>query len=66
MAAKTQAANDFLVFGSVACAALLSGMLHEWIGWQVMNYAALPFVAVVLVALFTMLRRRRRTVALAD
>ena len=64
--AKTQAANDFLVFGSVACAALLSGMLHEWIGWQVMNYAALPFVAVVLVALFTMLRRRRRTVALAD
>ena len=64
--AKTQAANDFLVFGSVACAALLSGVLHEWIGWRVMNYAALPFVAVVLLALFAMLRLRRRAAALAD
>ena len=64
--AKTQAANDFLVFGSVACAALLSGVLHEWIGWQVMNYAALPFLAVVLIALFAMLRMRRHGAALAD
>lgn len=64
--AKTQAANDFLVFGSVACAALLSGVLHEWIGWRVMNYAALPFVAAVLFALFAMLRARRRGAALAD
>ena len=64
--AKTQAANDFLVFGSVACAALLSGVLHEWIGWQVMNYAALPFVAAVLFALFAMLRARRRGAALAE
>ena len=64
--AKTQAANDFLVFGSVACAALLSGILHEWIGWRAMNYAALPFVAIVLIALFAMLRARRRDAGLAD
>mgnify|MGYP006425219071 CR=1 FL=1 len=44
--AKTQAANDFLVFASVACAALLSGVLHEMVGWQAMNYITLPFAAV--------------------
>jgi MFS family permease len=64
--AKTQAANDFLVFGTVACAALLSGVLHEWIGWHVMNYIALPFLGAVLIALFTMLHVRRRGAALAD
>ena len=64
--AKTQAANDFLVFGSVAFAALMSGVLHEWIGWQVINYIALPFLGIVLIALFVMLRWRRRSVALAD
>ncbi len=64
--AKTQAANDFLVFGTVACAALLSGVLHEWIGWHAMNYVALPFLAIVLLALFAMLRMRRPGVALAD
>ncbi len=64
--AKTQAANDFPVFGSVACAALLSGILHEWIGWEAMNYAALPFVAIVLIALFVMPRRRRSDAGLAD
>ena len=64
--AKTQAANDFIVFGSVACAALLSGILHELIGWQVMNYAVLPFLIIVLLALFTMLRIRRRSPGLAE
>ena len=64
--AKTQAANDFLVFASVACAALLSGVLHEMVGWQAMNYIALPFAAVVLIALFVMLRMRRRSPGLAE
>ncbi len=64
--AKTQAANDFLVFGSVACAALLSGILHEWIGWAAMNYIALPFIAIVLIALFILLLERRRATALAE
>ena len=52
--AKTQAANDFLVFGSVACAALLSGVFHELIGWELMNYAAVPFLIIVIFALFVM------------
>ncbi len=49
--AKTQAAHDFIVFGGVAAAALLSGALHEAVGWQAMNYAVLPFLALVLVGL---------------
>ena len=61
--AKTQAANDFIVFGSVACAALLSGVLHELIGWKVMNYAVLPFLVIVLFALFALLRNQRRRAA---
>ena len=58
--AKTQAANDFLVFGSVACAALLSGVFHELIGWELMNYAALPFLIIVIFTLIVM--RTRSTV----
>ena len=49
--AKTQAAHDFIVFSGVATAALLSGALHEAVGWQVMNYAVLPFLGIVLVGL---------------
>jgi len=63
--AKTQAANDFIVFGAVACAALLSGILHELIGWRVMNYAVLPFLVMVLFTLFKMLRVRARATARA-
>lgn len=64
--AKTQAANDFLVFGTVACAALLSGILHEWLGWAAMNYITLPFIVIVLIALSILLLARRRAAALAE
>ena len=49
--AKTQAAHDFTVFSGVAVAALLSGVVHEAVGWQSMNYAVLPFLALVLAGL---------------
>ena len=35
----------------MAAAALLSGALHEAVGWQTMNYAVLPFLALVLAGL---------------
>ncbi len=63
--AKTQAANDFLVFGSVAAAALLSGVLHETVGWQAMNYAVLPFIGLVLAAIIWLGRVRRHEAALS-
>jgi predicted MFS family arabinose efflux permease len=48
--AKVQGFNDFLVFGSVALAALLGGIMHQNLGWEMLNYAILPGVAVSLIA----------------
>lgn len=48
--AKTQAAHDFLMFTSVAVAALLSGRLLERYGWLTVNWVALPGLIVALVA----------------
>ncbi len=44
--AKTQAANDFLVFGTTATASFLSGTLLHLFDWQVINWAAIPLVFV--------------------
>lgn len=41
--AKVQALNEFMVFGTVACTALLSGALFNAFSWEVVNLAvALP------------------------
>lgn len=51
--AKTQAINDFLVFGTVAIASLCSGVLFNTIGWQGLNLAvAIPIVLFVLVTIW--------------
>jgi hypothetical protein len=42
--AKTQALNDFAVFGVVAAASLSAGWLLHRFDWQVVNYAVLPFL----------------------
>jgi MFS family permease len=46
---RTQAANDFIVFGTVAFTALASGAVHAGFGWNVLNLALLPALAVALV-----------------
>ncbi len=57
--AKVQAANDFLVFGSLAMASLLSGALLDRFDWQAVNYAAVPFLlAGVAVILWLAMYRR--------
>jgi hypothetical protein len=43
--AKTQAANDFLVFASTATASFLSGKLLYAFGWETINLLTLPFAA---------------------
>ncbi|NJR37949.1 MAG: MFS transporter [Leptolyngbyaceae cyanobacterium CSU_1_4] len=48
--AKTQAAHDFLMFSFVAIAAYGSGRILTHGGWAVVNYAALPGLAIALVA----------------
>jgi len=41
---KTQALNDFIVFGSVALASLSSGQLLHYLGWNMVLISALPLV----------------------
>jgi len=47
--AKVQAANDFMVFGTVALASLSSGVLLQFFGWASVNLALFPFVGIALV-----------------
>lgn len=44
--AKVQAANDFLVYGTVSFASLMSGALQHRYGWELVNYAVLPGIVV--------------------
>ena len=55
--AKVQAANDFLVFGSVAAASFSSGSLLNSAGWEAVNWLVVPSVAVAL-ALLALGRRQ--------
>jgi len=48
---KTQALNDFIVFTTVAAASLSAGALQHRFGWQVVNYAAIPALAIILMSL---------------
>jgi MFS family permease len=49
--AKVQAANDFLVFGSVAIASFSSGTLLNTGGWEIVNWLVFPPVVVGLALL---------------
>jgi MFS family permease len=49
--AKVQAANDFLVFGSVALASLSSGQILHVGGWSIVNWVVFPSVGVALAML---------------
>jgi CRISPR/Cas system-associated exonuclease Cas4 (RecB family) len=56
---KVQAANDFLVFGSMAVGSFSSGHILALYGWTMVNEVALPIVvtAGVLLAAVTLARR---------
>ncbi|MDB5315808.1 MAG: transporter [Rhodospirillales bacterium] len=45
---RAQAANDFIVFGTVACTAFLSGAIHAQAGWAALNLMLLPALVVAL------------------
>jgi MFS family permease len=51
---RAQTANDFIVFGTVACTALGSGAVHAGFGWSVLNLLLLP---ALLAAMVLTLRR---------
>jgi MFS family permease len=49
--ARAQAINDFMVFSMAALSSFLAGVLESSYGWDVVNLAVLPAMAVVLAAL---------------
>ncbi len=57
---RAQAANDFIVFGTVACTAFASGAVHAQAGWTMLNLLLFPALAL---ALGLMLLQRRRALA---
>ena len=61
--AKVQAANDFLVFGTVAVASFSSGGLLSAAGWQAVNLLILPLATA---AFLLLLVSRSRSVATAE
>jgi MFS family permease len=50
--ARTQAANEFLVFGTAAVTALLAGPLVSTLGWANLNLLLIPVALVPLAVLF--------------
>ncbi|MGB7543875.1 MAG: MFS transporter, partial [Burkholderiales bacterium] len=57
--ARTQGANDLIIFLVMATSSFTSGLLLEKNGWQMLNYLALPFITVAGVALLWLMFRRR-------
>jgi MFS family permease len=57
--AKTQGANDLLIFVVMATSSFSSGLLLEKSGWQTLNYLALPFITVAISGVLWLLARRR-------
>jgi hypothetical protein len=58
--ARTQGLNDFIVFATMGVSSLASGALVTTTGWETMNRAALPILAVIAAAALWLLRVRRR------
>ena len=61
--AKAQGMHDFLVFVTTALASFSSGLLINRSGWELLNYAALPFLALVGVAIIRLALRQRQALA---
>jgi predicted MFS family arabinose efflux permease len=59
--ARTQGANDFIVFSIMALSSFSSGAMVSAAGWQAMNWAALPLLALIAGAVAWYSRRRPRT-----
>ena len=58
---KAQGANDFIIFGTVACASFFSGSLLHASGWEAINWLVFPIVALVLAPLILRLKPESAT-----
>ena len=61
--AKTQGANDSIIFLTMMVTSFGSGVLIDAKGWQVLNWLALPFITVAAGAVLWLLARRRAVAA---
>ncbi len=63
--ARTQAANDFIVFTTVSITALCAGGMHYLFGWRAVNFSVIPLLAgaALAIAWLYMLRRPGRQLA---
>jgi MFS family permease len=61
--AKTQAANDFMIFATMAISSASSGLLLNKSGWHAVNYGSIPFLILALVATLWLIWQRRGAVA---
>jgi len=60
--AKTQAANDFMVFVTMAISSASSGLLLNKSGWHAVNYGSIPFLALATVATLWLIWQRRNAI----
>lgn len=63
--AKTQAANDFMVFATMAISSMSSGLLLNKSGWSAVNYGTIPFLLLATIATFWLMWHRRAAAAAA-
>jgi MFS family permease len=58
---RAQGLNDFVMFGSQACASFLAGPAITFLGWRIVNLASVPLIIIVTLAVFWL--RARETSA---
>jgi MFS family permease len=63
--AKAQGANELCILLTMATSSFSSGMILEANGWQTLNYAAIPFVLAMGVAVLWLKTKRRGTMVAA-
>jgi MFS family permease len=59
--AKAQGANEFAIFAMMALSSFASGMIVTSAGWDRVNYAASPLIAVVILALSFLFFEMKKT-----
>jgi MFS family permease len=57
--ARTQGANDFIVFATMGISSLTSGAMVSTAGWEAMNRAVLPLLALIAAGVLWFAWRRR-------
>jgi MFS family permease len=58
--AKAQGLHDLLVFCTTATSSFSSGLLLKANGWDILNYVAMPFLAIVTIAIVWLMLKRSK------